>query len=66
MEIFKIRPTNENNDDFIITVGNHLATERHFRSKEEAESYIEEKNWDTIIALVAEMIVIHEQKDKLK
>lgn len=66
MEIFKIRPINEEKNDFIITVGNHLATEKHFATKAVAERYIKEKNWDIIVALVAEMITINEQKNKLK
>lgn len=66
MDLFKIRQTNEEKNDFIVTVGNHLATEKHFTSEKEAEDYIESKPWDVIVALVAEMIVIHEQKDELK
>lgn len=66
MDLFKIRTTNEEKNDFIITVGNHLATERHFTSEEEAEDYIKEKPWEVIVALVAEMININEKKEKLK
>lgn len=57
-DIFKIRPTNEENNDFIITIGNHLATEKHFKTEEEAQKYIKYKNWDMIFALIAEMIEI--------
>lgn len=66
MDLFKVRPTNEEQNDFIVTVGNHLATEKHFTSEKEAEDYIEEKPWDMIVALVAEMIIINEKKDELK
>ena len=59
-ELFKIRPTNEEQNDFIATVGEHLATERHFKTREEAEKYIETPQWDMILALVAEMLTIHE------
>ena len=38
-EAFQIRPTNEEQNDFIITVGQHLATEQHFKKREEAEQY---------------------------
>ena len=38
-EIFQIRPTNEEQNDYIITVGKHLATEQHFKTREEAEQY---------------------------
>ena len=57
-ELFQIRPTNEEQNDFIITVGQHLATKEHFRSKEEAEQYRDTPQWDMILAMVAEMIEI--------
>ena len=38
-DLFKIRLTNEEQNDFIITVGQHLATEQHFATREEAEEY---------------------------
>ena len=58
-ELFKIRPTNEEQNDFITTVGKHLATEKHFNTREEAEQYIDTPQWDTILAVVAEMLEIH-------
>lgn len=60
-ELFKIRPTNEEQNDFIITVGQHLATEQHFNTREEAEKYIDTPQWDMILAMVAEMFTIHEE-----
>ena len=59
-ELFQIRPKNEEQNDFIITVGQHLATEQHFKTREEAEQYIDTPQWDMILALVAEMFDIHE------
>ena len=58
-ELFRIRPTNEEQNDYIATVGQHLATERHFKKREEAEKYMETPQWDTVLALVAEMLEIH-------
>lgn len=60
-ELFKIRPTNEEQNDYIATVGQHLATKRHFKTREEAEKYIEIPKWDMILALMAEMLTIHEE-----
>ena len=57
--LFKIRPTNEEQNDFIITVGQHLATEQHFATREEAEEYRNTPKWDMILAMVAEMLTIH-------
>lgn len=67
-ELFKIRTINEEQNDFIITIGQHLATEQHFKTREEAEQYRDTPQWDTILAFVAEMFEIHTQvkhkKDK--
>lgn len=63
-DIFAIRPTNEEQNDFIVTVGRHLATEKHFETKEDAERYLNEFHWDTHVAVMAEMIDISRQKDE--
>lgn len=60
-DLFRIRPTNEEQNDFIATVGEHLATEQHFKTREEAEKYIETPKWDMILAVMAEMLTIHEE-----
>lgn len=62
-ELFQIRPTNEEQNDFIITVGKHLATEKHFKTREEAEQYRNTPQWDTILAMVSEMFIIHEENE---
>ena len=58
-ESFQIRPANEEQNDFIITVGQHLATEQHFATRKEAEEYRDTPKWDMIFAMVAEMLTIH-------
>ena len=58
-ELFKIRPTNEEQNDFIITVGQHLATEQHFKTREEAEQYRDTPKWDMILAIIAEIFETH-------
>lgn len=60
-ELFKIRPTNEEQNDFIITVGQHLATEKHFKTREEAEKYRKSPKWDLMLAIVAEMLDIQKK-----
>lgn len=60
-ELFQIRPTNEEQNDFIITVGQHLATEQHFSTREEAELYRDTPKWDMVLAMIAEMFTIHEE-----
>ena len=45
---FIVRAVNEENNDFISTIGRHLATTKHFERKEDAEKYIENyRDWET-------------------
>ena len=59
-KIFIVRPTDNEQKEFIITVGKHLATNKRFKTKEEAENYIKYPKWDTTFALIAEMIESNE------
>lgn len=63
-ELFVIRPMNEEQNYFIITVGKHLATPKHFKSRQEAERYIRYPKWDTIIALLGEIKEVEEEMIK--
>lgn len=54
--VFVIRAKNEENNEFIITIGNHLATEQVFNSRENAQKAIRNKDWNLIAALVASMV----------
>lgn len=53
---FVIRALNEENNDFIITLGNHLATPEHFKSYEEAENSIEAVDWNLVASLAMSLI----------
>lgn len=55
-DIFVIRALNEEQNDFVITIGNHLATELHFKTRNEALKYMRTPKWQMIFALIAEMI----------
>ena len=55
-KIFIVRPTDNEQKEFIITVGKHLATRKKFETKAKAETYIKYPKWDTTFALIAEMI----------
>lgn len=63
-EIFKVRVRNQENNEYIVTIGNHLATENIFKNKEEAEAYRDTFHWDMMVALIAEMNEILEEKLK--
>lgn len=57
-EIFAARPLNEERTEFAIVVGNHLATKMTFATEKEAWDYVKRPKWDTVFALIAEMIEI--------
>lgn len=63
-ELFIIRPTDNEQKEFIITVGKHLATKKKFKTKKEAETYIKYPKWDTTFALIAEIIESNENAKK--
>lgn len=65
-DLFVVRPTNEKQEEFIITVGKHLATTKRFKSREQAETYAKYPKWDTTFALIAEMMESKEATEKLK
>jgi hypothetical protein len=50
-EAFKIRQLPES-EEYIITIGNHLATEEKFKSTKAAQMQINKTNWDLVSALV--------------
>ena len=54
-EVFVVRATNPENNDFIITVGNRLATPKHYESKEEAEKAIKNRDWNLVATLAIEL-----------
>lgn len=51
-EAFKIRKKDVESNDFIITIGNHLATEQVFKSDEEAQKVIDATDWNLVAALI--------------
>lgn len=55
-DAFVIRALNEENNDFIITLGNHLATPEHFKSYDEAENSIKAVDWNLVASLAMSLI----------
>ena len=50
-DAFIVRPLPES-EEFIITIGNHLATEEKFKSRKAAEMRINKTDWNLVSALV--------------
>lgn len=61
-ELFVIRPTNEEQNDFVITIGDFIATNKHFTSRESAREYIATPQWDMIFSVIGGVINMHELK----
>lgn len=55
-DLLVIRALNEENNDFIITLGNHLATPRHFTSYEEADMEIKAVDWNLVASITMSLI----------
>lgn len=51
-EAFVIRPTDTNENEFMITIGNHLATEEKFKSRKAAEMRINKTDWNLVAAMI--------------
>lgn len=60
-EVLVVRPANEEGNKWFLTVGKHKGSEKIFDSKEDAINYAKDPHWDTLIAVVAEMIEIHDE-----
>ena len=61
-EAFIIRPTDTNENEYMITIGNHLATEERFKSRKAAETRINKTDWN----LVAAMFYALKEADKFE
>ena len=64
-EFFKVRAVSAENEKFIVTCGNMMASKKQFDSREEAEAYIESKPYDLIFTLsvAAAKAVLTENKE---
>lgn len=55
--------THEEQEEYVIVIGKHLATEARFSTREEAEEFIESKDYDLIWALIAALIDAKDVKE---
>lgn len=61
--VIAVRPANEEGKEWFLTVGKHRASKKVFKAREEAMAYAAIPRWDTMIAVVAEMIEIKKEKE---
>lgn len=55
-DLFKIVKSSTDKEEYVIVIGRHLATELKFKSRKEAENFIESKDYDLIWALIAALL----------
>ena len=55
-KVFRIQTLNEEQTEFIIMIGDKLASKELFNSKECAAKYINKKPWELIAALICSII----------
>lgn len=65
-EAFIIRPADKEGKEYMITIGNHLATEEKFPSREAAEERINQTDWNLIAAMVYALKEADEFEKKMK
>lgn len=54
-DLFRVRPIDETNEKFVISIGNRLASTTIYNSREEAEKAIKNKDWNLIATLICEI-----------
>lgn len=65
-EVFKIRPCDTQESAWVITIGNHLATEKKFDSAKAAQREVEAKPWNLIVSMIFACIEAKEKEKEVK
>ena len=65
-DMFIIRAVNEKNNDYVITMGDHLASPIHYNSYEDAENSIESTDWNLVASMCMAMIHGYEKMKQSK
>lgn len=55
-KIFRIQTLNEEQTEFVIMIGDKLASKELFKNKTHAAKYINEKPWELIAALICSVV----------
>lgn len=63
MKFHHVVQTNEEGTDWVVVIGNQIATPRHFKTKKEAEEWAKDPKWEMIIAMI---LYLMEKKEELK
>lgn len=56
-EVFKVRTVKKNEEDtYVITIGNRLASEEEFKTAQKAQMKINKTDWNLVASLFAAML----------
>ena len=65
-DAFKVLPTTQEEKEYIIVIGKHLATTEKFPTREAAEEVINSINWNLVTAIIYACKEADEYEKKLK
>lgn len=65
-DVFKVLPTTQEENEYMIVIGKHLATTEKFPTREAAENAINSTNWNLVAAMIYACKEADEYEKKLK
>lgn len=65
-DAFRVLPTTQEEKEYIIVIGNHLATTEKFPTREAAEEVINSINWNLVASMIYACKEADEYEKKLK
>lgn len=65
-DVFKVLPTTQEENEYMIVIGKHLATTEKFPTREAAEEKINSIDWNLIAAMIYACREADEYEKKLK
>lgn len=65
-DIFRVLPTTQEEKEYMIVIGKHLATTEKFPTREAAEEVINSTNWNLVAAMIYACKEADEYEKKLK
>ena len=65
-DCFKIVPTNNEQNEYVIVIGNHLASEERFESVKKAEQRLNKTDWNLVSAFFFALKEAVEKENELK
>lgn len=65
-DVFKVLPTTQEENEYMIVIGKHLATTEKFPTREAAEEKINSTDWNLVAAMIYAIKEADEYEQKLK